>query len=115
LHENIKQALVNATERDTNLIFRTLRNSARVLKNSISDEVVSIERRPGGCEFGDIRPLVAGARGKAALETGDVDGGIVTAGMVIGLIDDIPTCAVLLERMVRECKEHLSRAQGYFE
>jgi NAD(P)H-dependent flavin oxidoreductase YrpB (nitropropane dioxygenase family) len=114
LHENIKQALVNASERDTNLIFRTLRNSARVFKNSISDEVVGIERRPGGCEFADIRSLVAGARGKNALEAGDVEGGIVTAGMVIGLIDDIPTCAVLLERMVKECKEHLGRAQGYF-
>ncbi|HEX8595013.1 MAG TPA: nitronate monooxygenase family protein [Pseudomonas sp.] len=114
VHENIKQAMVNASERDTNLIFRTLRNSARVFKNSISDEVVNIERRPGGCEFADIRPLVAGARGKTALEAGDVDGGIVTAGMVIGLIDDIPTCAVLLERMVKECKEHLDQAQRYF-
>ncbi|MEE1916298.1 nitronate monooxygenase family protein [Pseudomonas asiatica] len=115
LHMNIKQALVNATERDTNLIFRTLRNSARVFKNSISEEVVGIERRPGGCEFADIRALVAGARGKAALEAGDVDGGIVTAGMVIGLIDDIPSCAVLLERMAKECKEHLNRAQTYFD
>lgn len=114
VHENIKQAMVNASERDTNLIFRTLRNSARVFKNSISDEVVNIERRPGGCEFADIRPLVAGLRGKTALEAGDVDGGIVTAGMVIGLIDDIPTCAVLLERMVKECKEHLDQAQRYF-
>ncbi|CAN7575340.1 NAD(P)H-dependent flavin oxidoreductase [Pseudomonas umsongensis] len=114
LHENIKHALVNATERDTNLIFRSLRNSARVFKNSISEEVVGIERRPGGCEFADIRPLVAGARGRAALEAGDVDGGVITAGMVIGLIDDIPSCAVLLERMVKECKEHLGRAQGYF-
>jgi NAD(P)H-dependent flavin oxidoreductase YrpB (nitropropane dioxygenase family) len=114
LHENIKQALVNATERDTNLIFRSLRNSARVFKNSISEEVVGIERRPGGCEFADIRPLVAGARGRAALEAGDVDGGVITAGMVIGLIDDIPSCAVLLERMVKECKEHLGRAHGYF-
>ncbi|WP_246218955.1 NAD(P)H-dependent flavin oxidoreductase [Pseudomonas izuensis] len=114
LHENIKHALVNATERDTNLIFRSLRNSARVFKNSISEEVVGIERRPGGCEFADIRPLVAGARGRAALEAGDVDGGVITAGMVIGLIDDIPSCAVLLERMIKECKEHLGRAQGYF-
>ncbi|WAH55403.1 nitronate monooxygenase family protein [Pseudomonas silvicola] len=115
VHLNIKQALVNANERDTRLIFRTLRNTARVFKNSISDEVVGIEHRPGGCEFGDIRPLVAGARGKAALEAGDVDGGIVTAGMVIGLIDDIPTCSALLERMVTECREQLSRAQSCFD
>lgn len=113
LHENIKQALVNGSERDTNLIFRTMKNTARVFKNAISDEVVATERRPGGCEFGDIRPLVAGARGRAALEAGDVDGGIITAGMVIGLIDDIPTCAELLERMVRECREELDRARSY--
>lgn len=113
LHENIKQALVNGTERDTNLIFRSLRNTARVLKNTISDEVVATERRPGGCEFADIRPLVAGARGRAALEAGDINGGIITAGMVMGLIDDIPTCAELLERMVRECRQELDRARAY--
>lgn len=113
LHDNIKEALVNATERDTNLIFRTMRNSARVFKNAISDEVVATERRPGGCEFADIRPLVAGARGRVALESGEVDGGIITAGMVIGLINDIPTCAELLERMVRECRAELDRARSY--
>jgi len=113
VHENIKKAMVAASERDTNIIFRTLHNSARVYKNKISDEVVATERRPGGCEFADIQPLVAGVRGRAALETGQADDGIVTAGMVIGLIDDIPTCAVLLERMVAECKANLKRALAY--
>lgn len=114
LHPNIKQALVDGSERDTNLIFRTMKNTARVFKNAISDEVVATERRPGGCEFGDIRPLVAGVRGRAALEAGEVNGGIITAGMVMGLIDDIPTCAELLERMVREAHEHLNHARTYF-
>lgn len=107
IHPRIKDALVRATERDTQLIFRTLKNTARVFKNAISDEVVSIERRPGGCEFKDIHPLVAGARGKVALAQGDVDGGIITAGQVIGLIDDIPTCEALIERMVAECRTRL--------
>jgi nitronate monooxygenase len=115
LHPNIKQALVDGSERDTNLIFRTMKNTARVFKNAISDEVVATERRPGGCEFADIRPLVAGARGRAALEAGEVDGGIITAGMVMGLIDDIPTCAELLERTVRECREQLDRARSYLD
>ncbi|WP_340053206.1 NAD(P)H-dependent flavin oxidoreductase [Pseudomonas sp. JAI120] len=114
VHENIKQALVNATERDTNLIFRTMKNSARVFKNAISDEVVATERRAGGCEFADIRPLVAGVRGRVALEAGEIDAGIITAGMVIGLINDIPTCAELLERMVGECRAELDRARSYF-
>ncbi|MDH0425438.1 NAD(P)H-dependent flavin oxidoreductase [Stutzerimonas stutzeri] len=115
LHPNIKQALVDGSERDTNLIFRTMKNTARVFKNAISDEVVATERRPGGCEFADIRPLVAGARGRAALEAGEVNGGIITAGMVMGLIDDIPTCAELLERMVRECREQLDIARSYLD
>lgn len=114
LHPNIKQALVNGSERDTNLIFRTMKNTARVFKNAISDEVVATERRPGGCEFEDIRPLVAGVRGKSALEAGEVDGGIITAGMVMGLIDDVPTCAELLERMVREAREQLDHARTCF-
>ncbi len=104
IHPAIKAALVEATERDTQLIFRTLHNTGRVLKNVISDEVVALERRPGGCEFKDIHPLVAGARGRAALESGDPDGGLVWASQVVGLIEDIPTCAELLERMVEQAQ-----------
>lgn len=113
LHDNIKQALVGATERDTNLIFRTLHNTGRVLKTSVSNEVVSMERRPGGCTFEDIRPLVSGQRGRQALETGDMDAGLVWAGEVVGLIDDIPTCAELIERMVDECRDRLQVASSY--
>ncbi|AGI24341.1 2-nitropropane dioxygenase [Pseudomonas sp. ATCC 13867] len=112
IHDNIKRALVGATERDTRLIFRTLHNTARVLRNPISEEVVSIEQR-GNAQFEDIRHLVAGARGRAALESGAADDGIVTAGQCVGLIDDIPTCAELLERMVRDCRAALGRARGY--
>ncbi|HYQ51287.1 MAG TPA: nitronate monooxygenase family protein [Pseudomonas sp.] len=114
LHPNIKQALIDGNERDTHLIFRSLRNTARVLKNSVSNEVVSIERRPEGCTFEDIRPLVAGIRGKAALDAGDPNGGIVTAGIVIGLIHDIPSCKELLERMVSECHARLNTTAAFF-
>jgi NAD(P)H-dependent flavin oxidoreductase YrpB (nitropropane dioxygenase family) len=113
IHYNIKQALVAASERDTKLMFRTLHNTARVFKNSISEEVVALENRPGGCQFEDVRPLVAGVRGKAALHAGEVNGGVIAAGQCIGLIDDVPTCAELIERMVRECREHLDRARGW--
>ena len=107
IHDNIKRALVEATEHDTRLIFRTMNNTARVLANAISDEVVATERREGGCEFEDIRHLVAGQRGKAALEAGEVDNGVITAGPVIGLIDDIPSCAELIERMMEEARRYL--------
>ncbi|MFV3371283.1 NAD(P)H-dependent flavin oxidoreductase [Pseudomonas sp. NY15435] len=114
IHDNIKRALVDASERDTNLIFRSLHNTARVLKNAISDEVVSIERK-GGAQFEDIRHLVTGARGRAALEAGQPHDGIVTAGQCVGLIDDVPTCAELIERMVAECRQHLRVAQAWAE
>jgi nitronate monooxygenase len=112
IHENIKQALVKATERDTQLIFRTLRNTARVLKTPVSDEVVATEYRPGGCEFKDIQHLVSGQKGRLALETGDVSAGLVWAGQVIGLIEDVPSCAELIERMMAECRAQLAAASA---
>jgi len=108
IHDNVKQALLQATERDTNLMFRTMHNTARVFKNAISDEVVRLER--DGAKFEEVRHLVAGARGKAALRNGDVNEGVVSAGMVIGLIHDIPSCAELIERIVSECRSRLRAA-----
>lgn len=115
IHDSIKQALVRAGERDTNLIFRTMRNTGRVLKNAVSDEVVAIERRPEGASFEDVRPLVAGARGRSTLESGEVDGGLVWAGQVVGLIDDVPSCAELIERTVAECRQRLDIARAAFD
>ncbi len=110
VHQNLKNVLRDASERDTQLIFRTLNNPARVFKNAVSNQVIEMDRRPGGCRFDDIRSLVAGGRGRLAWETGDVDGGVLTAGMVVGLIDDIPTCRELVERTATECRAHLHRA-----
>jgi len=114
IHPAIKQALVGASERDTQLIFRTLRNTGRVWKNAVADEVVAIERRPGGCDYADIQPLVAGTRGRATLESGAVDDGLVWAGQAVGLIDDVPTCAELIERIVAECRSALQRGARAF-
>ncbi|MDB5982111.1 MAG: 2-nitropropane dioxygenase precursor [Pseudomonas sp.] len=115
IHDHIKNLLVSRNEVETKLIFRTLRNTGRVLKNSISEEVVSMERRPGGVEFSEIHHLVAGARGRAALESGDVDGGLVWAGQVVGLIDDVPTCEALIQSMVSDCFARLIVASSYFQ
>lgn len=112
IHPAIKNALVRANERDTNLIFRTLHNTGRVLRNAISDEVVAIERRPGGCEFKDIQPLVSGQRGRTALQSGEIDAGLVWAGQTVGMVNDIPTCADLLTRMVADCRMSLARASA---
>jgi nitronate monooxygenase len=110
IHDAIKRMLVDGSERDTRLIFRTLHNSGRVLSNAISEEVIATERRPGGCEFKDIQHLVRGIRGREALESGRTDHGLVWGGQVIGLIDDVPSCAELIERMVAECRERLGAA-----
>jgi NAD(P)H-dependent flavin oxidoreductase YrpB (nitropropane dioxygenase family) len=104
IHENFKKQMVANDERQTDLIFRTLHNTARVMKNKVSSEVVEIERR-GGAKFEDVMHLVAGVRGRKAMEEGDTDGGIWSAGPVQGLIDDIPTCKELVDRIVSEAEE----------
>ncbi|KAJ3802512.1 hypothetical protein GGU11DRAFT_740631 [Lentinula aff. detonsa] len=109
IHENIKQKIVQSTERDTVHIFRTLHNTTRVFKNKVSMEVVAIEKRPGGAKFEDVRDLVSGQRGRLVYENGDPDFGIWSAGITVGLIDDIPTCQELLERMEREAEGIIGR------
>lgn len=103
IHENIKQQIVENDERATELIFRTMHNTSRVAKNVISQQVVALERE--GAKFEDVRELVAGTRGRSVYEVGDNDAGIWSAGQVQGLIHDIPTCAELVHRMVREAEE----------
>lgn len=103
IHQRVKQFLVDNDERGTNLIFRKFHNTGRVAKNSVSDQVVEISRRPDAV-FADIQPLVSGAKGRVALEGGDLDAGLIWAGQVQGLIHDIPTCKILIERMVGEAE-----------
>jgi NADH:quinone reductase (non-electrogenic) len=110
IHQNVKDDLVNSTERDTDLIFRQLHNTARVSRNAISQEVREILAT--GAAFEAVRPLVAGARGKIVFETGDLDAGIWTGGQVRGLITDIPTTAELVRRMVDEAQERIARFSG---
>lgn len=112
IHDAIKQAIVAGTERDTKVIFKPFRNTARVFRNAISEQVAELERRPGAT-FEDVRALVAGARGCAALESGNVDDGMLWAGVGIGLMEDIPTCAELIERIVSECRESLATASRF--
>ncbi|MDR7154146.1 nitronate monooxygenase [Sphingobium xenophagum] len=103
IHDNVKQFLVENDERGTNLIFRKFHNTGRVAKNSVSDQVVEISSREGAV-FQDIQPLVSGAKGRVALETGDLDAGLVWAGQVQGLIHDIPTCDALVKRIVADAE-----------
>jgi len=108
IHENVKEQMVKNDERSTDLIFRTLRNTARVARNSVSQEVVDIESK-GGATIDDISHLVAGKRGRVVFESGDVEHGIWSAGMVQGLIYDIPTVEELVSRIVKEADEIIER------
>jgi len=108
IHENVKKQIVANDERATNLILRTLHNTARVAKNAVSDEVITIENR-GGASFADVKELVAGARGTAVLDEGNMDAGIWSAGQSQALIHDIPTCAKLVSRTLREAEEIIQR------
>ena len=117
IHDRIKQEIVANDERSTDLIFRTLRNTARVARNEVSQEVVRIEREGG--TFDDLRDLVAGARGRLVYEEGDPDRGVWSASLVQGLIHDVPTCQELVTRMVAEAEElitsRLARMAGALE
>lgn len=106
IHQNIKQQIVDASELDTELIFRTLGNTARVASNTVSREVVGALASGGA--FEDVRDLVAGTRGRTVFTTGDPEAGVWTAGLVQGLIDDIPTVADLVDRIVSDASDIIS-------
>jgi len=108
IHDNVKRLLVDNDERGTNLIFRSLHNTARVGRNSVSDEVVRRLALPDA-SFEDVAPLVRGARGRELLETGDLDAGLVWAGQSQGLIHDVPTVAELVARIVGEAKRIIAQ------
>jgi nitronate monooxygenase len=102
IHQRIKERMVANDERSTNVIFRPFRNTARVVKNSVSDEVLRIQSDGG--QFEDVRELVAGRRGAKVYETGDPEAGIWWAGQAQGLIHDVPTVAELVARIVAEAR-----------
>jgi NADH:quinone reductase (non-electrogenic) len=107
IHDNVKRQIVANDERQTDLVYRTMRNTARVGRNNISQKVLEIERAGG--KFEDVKHLVAGERGRLVYETGDMEAGIWSAGMAQGLIHDIPSVKDLIERIVQEAEEIIRR------
>lgn len=103
IHDAFKQAMVDNDERATDIIFRTYRNSARVAKNAISQQVIAAEKE--GRPFEDVAHLVKGVRGREGLASGDTDHGIWTAGMVQGLIHDVPSVQELVDRIIEEAED----------
>ena len=103
VHENVKQALVGASELDTRLIMRTLRNTERVLRNPTVDKVLEIESK-GNTRIEDIAPFVSGLVGRSMLQEGETQKGVLSAGQCMGLIRDIPTCQELLDRIMQQAE-----------
>jgi nitronate monooxygenase len=116
VHQNVKNALVAATELDTRLIMRALRNTERVLKNANVDRLLEIEREKGAkLTIDDIHDQVAGVYPKVMLD-GQMDAGAWSCGMVAGLIHDIPTCKELVDRIMTEAEQIIrSRLMGFLD
>ncbi|WP_041551349.1 NAD(P)H-dependent flavin oxidoreductase [Novosphingobium aromaticivorans] len=113
IHENVKQAYIDNDERGSFLIFRNFKNTARVGRSAVSEEVVRRLSKPDAV-FEDVRELVAGTAGKELLQTGDLSRGVFWAGMVQGLIHDIPTCQQLIERIVADAEDIIRGRLGGF-
>jgi len=105
VHENVKLAIVAASELDTRLVMRSLRNTERVLTNAAVEQLLVIEKEKGAdLQFADIIEQVAGVYPRIMME-GDMEAGAWSCGMVAGLIDDIPTCKELIDRIMREAEQ----------
>ena len=105
VHENVKKAIVAATELDTRLVMRPLRNTERVLKNAGVDRLLEIERAKGAAlQFADIQDEVVSIYPKVMID-GDMDAGAWSCGMVVGLIHDIPTVAELIDRIMADAQQ----------
>src|SRR6266478_7486689 len=110
VHDNVKKAIIAASELDTRLVMRPLRNTERVLKNAGVDRLLQIEREKGaGLQISDIHDQVASIYPKVMID-GDMDAGAWSCGMVVGLIHDVPTVAELIDRIMAD-PERLIRAR----
>jgi nitronate monooxygenase len=105
VHQNVKDAIVKASELDTRLVMRGLRNTERVLNNSTVEKLMVIENEKGkDVTFEDVAPYVAGVYGKV-MKNGELEAGAWSCGMVAGLINDIPTCKELIDRLMTEAED----------
>ena len=109
IHENVKQQIVANDERSTKVVFRKFHNSARVARNSISDEIAEIESRPDST-FDNVAALAAGARGRTeVLGKGDLDGGMWWASQAQGLINEVASCAEVVAKIIADAEEIIGK------
>ena len=114
IHQNIKEQIVRAEETDTALVLRRWRNTTRLYKNKVTEQALKVEQESKTGEFSEIAPFVSGKRGREVFLNGDPEYGVWTAGQVIGLIHDIPTCGDLIKRIEKEAEETLREKLSLF-
>ncbi len=106
VHQNVKDAIVKASELDTRLVMRGLRNTERVLRNTAVDQLEIVEKEKGAnVTFADVAPYVAGGVYPKVMIDGNVDAGAWSCGMVAGLIHDIPTCKELIDGIMKDAED----------
>lgn len=115
IHQKIKQAIVDAQETDTDLVLRRWKNTSRLFRNKVTEAALKIEKESTTGEFKEVQPYVAGSRGRQVFLNGDKDHGVWTAGQVIGLIHDIPTCNELVTRIEVEAVEAMDKSRKLYE
>ena len=111
-HPAFKEWMVNAQETDTMVIERSIRNPARVTKNTAAARVLAMEQQ--GASLQDLMPLIKGEVGREAMLTGDTEGGTIPCGQAVGLINEILSVQELIRRMVTEAREVCRRLDGIF-
>jgi len=109
VHDNVKNAILQATELDTRLVLRPLRNTERVLTNPAVERLLQKERELGAdIKFEDVAAEVAGVYPRV-MQEGAVDDGAWSCGMVAGLINDIPSCQELIDRIMRDADQLIAQ------
>ncbi|BDD59475.1 hypothetical protein MPDQ_002965 [Monascus purpureus] len=114
VHQKVKQTIVDSQETDTALVLRRWKNTTRLYKNKAATDALKVEKESTSGEFKEIAPFVSGQRGRQVFLNGDINFGVWTAGQVIGLIHDIPTCADLLHRIEKEALETMNRTKSLY-
>ncbi|SPO05008.1 probable 2-nitropropane dioxygenase [Cephalotrichum gorgonifer] len=115
VHLKIKETIVAAEETDTTLLLRRWKNTTRLFNNKVTQDALKVEKESTTGKFEEVAPYVSGKRGKMVFIEGDSNYGVWTAGQVIGLIHDIPTCKDLVARIEKEAADTLAERLALFE
>jgi NAD(P)H-dependent flavin oxidoreductase YrpB (nitropropane dioxygenase family) len=107
IHDNLKKALVQAAETDTNLVMRSIRNTHRVWRNKAAEKIIELESKKAS--LNEILQVASGQNALKMYNEGDLDAGMVSCGQGVGLVKDIPTVNELLDRIMKEAEETIQR------